>query len=67
MNETLEMIEIIRNNAQKVREENIKKAEQKRKEAKSELLWQIIALPIIFGVYAWIIVKVIMWIAPMYL
>lgn len=66
MNETLEMMEIIRNNAKKVREENILKAKQLKKEARKELLWQVIALPIIFGVYGWIIIKIILWLAPMY-
>lgn len=44
MNETMKMIEIIRKNNKKVRLENLKRAELKRKEDRKEKLWIFLSL-----------------------
>lgn len=67
MNETLEMMEIIRNNAKKVRQENLKKAELKRKEDKKEKVCMILVL-ILFGIGAliWLNILFSEYLVPMY-
>lgn len=67
MNDTLEMMEIIRNNAKRVRQENLKKAELKRKNDKKEKVYMILSL-ILFSIGAliWLNILFSQYLVPMY-
>lgn len=67
MNETLEMIEIIRNNAKQVRLEELKRAELKRKEDKKEKICMILVLVLFsIGVLVWLNILFSQYLAPMF-
>lgn len=67
MNETLEMIEIIRNNAKQVRLENLKKAELKRKEDKKEKICMILVLVLFsIGALVWLNILFSQYLVPMF-
>ncbi|MBO7712756.1 MAG: hypothetical protein J6S85_04250 [Methanobrevibacter sp.] len=67
MNETLEMIEIIRNNAKQVRLENLKKAELKRKEDKNEKVCMILVLVLFsIGALVWLNILFSQYLVPMF-
>lgn len=67
MNETMKMIEIIRNNAKQVRLEELKRAELKRKEDKKEKVCMILSL-VLFGIGAliWMNILFSQYLVPMY-
>ena len=67
MNETMKMIEIIRNNAKQVRLEELKRAELKRKEDKKEKVCMILVL-VLFGIEAliWMNILFSQYLAPMF-
>lgn len=67
MNETMKMIEIIRNNAKQVRLEELKRAELKRKEDKKEKVCMILVL-VLFGIGAliWMNILFSQYLAPMF-
>lgn len=67
MNETMKMIESINKHSKELKIENLKRAEQKRKEDKKNKAWEIIGLSIFFGWILYVAYIVLLWLAPMYL
>lgn len=67
MNETMKMINSINKHSRELKIENLKRTEQKRKEAKKEKIIEIIGLSIVCGWFMYVAYIILVWLSPMFM